>query len=68
MNPETATLDELQAEFVRLGNKLSTIDGKRRQILRLIEFKKASAVAQSKVAKLNPEERAVLRAALGESE
>ena len=45
MDLDTATLAELQAEFVRLGNELSKIDSKRRKILRRIESKKSSAAA-----------------------
>mgnify|MGYP003499460775 FL=1 len=68
MKLDTATLAELQAEFVRLGNELSKIDSKRRKILRRIESKKSSAAATARVARLTADERNALRAVLGKAE
>lgn len=68
MNLDTATLAELQAEFVRLGNELSKVDGMRRQILRRINARKTAAAANSKVGRMTAEERNALRAALGDAE
>lgn len=68
MDLDTATLAELQAEFVRLGNELSKIDSKRRKILRRIESKKSSTAATARVARLTADERNALRAVLGKAE
>lgn len=68
MDLDTATLAELQAEFVRLGNELSKIDSKRRKILRRIESKKSSAAATARVVRLTADERNALRAVLGKAE
>lgn len=68
MDLDTATLAELQAEFVRLGNELSKVDFKRRKILRRIESKKSSAAATARVARLTADERKALRAVLGKAE
>ena len=68
MNLDTATLAELQAEFARLGNELSKVDGMRRQILRRINARKTAAAANSKVGRMTAEERNALRAALGDAE
>lgn len=61
---EAKTLDELQVEFVQLGNDLSSIDGKRKAILALIEKKKAALLAQVKTANLTDAEKEAFRQAL----
>jgi hypothetical protein len=58
------TLDELQAEFVQLGNDLSTIDAKRRAILSLMNKRKAELLAQFKTSDLTDVEKEALRQAL----
>jgi cation transport regulator ChaC len=71
MNPEdidTASLDELQAEFVRLGNEVSTMDGLRRRICQRMEDLRASARAKSRIAGMSEAEVAALRRELGVQE
>ena len=61
---DTKTLDELQAEFVLLGNELSIIDNKRKAIHVLMEKRKAKILAQTKIANLSTTEKDALRKAL----
>lgn len=61
---DTKTLDELQAEFVLLGNELSIIDNKRKTIHVLMEKRKAKILAQTKIANLSTTEKDALRKAL----
>lgn len=61
---DAKTLDELQAEFVLLGNELSTIDAKRRAILALIEKRKAELMAELKTSDMTPAEKEAMRQAL----
>lgn len=61
---DSKTLDELQDEFVLLGNQLSTLDGKRKDILALMERKKAALLAELKTANLSPAEKEALKQAL----
>ena len=58
------TLDELHLEFVQLGNDLSVIDTKRKDILALMDKKKAELLAQVKTANLSAAEKEALRQAL----
>lgn len=58
------TLDELQTEFVALGNQLSEVDTKRKEICALIERKKASLLADMKTFNLTPVEKEAFRQAL----
>lgn len=61
LNYDTATLDELQAEFVRLAGVVVTASNDRQAILGLINKR---SVALERVKKLAPEERVDLRKAL----
>lgn len=61
---DSKTLDELQAEFVTLGNQLSTIDTKRKDIYALMDRKKAVLLAELKTANLSPAEKEAFRQAL----
>lgn len=58
------TLEQLQAEFVRLGNEVSVMDGIRRRIDRRLEDLRRSARAQTRLAALSEPERDALRAEL----
>lgn len=61
---DAKTLDELQAEFIQLGNDLSVCAQKRNDILALMDKRKAEAKAAAKVASLDPLEREALKRAL----
>jgi hypothetical protein len=62
---DSKTIDELQAEFVVLGDQLSNVDMKRKDIFALIEKRKAAALAKNKINKLSLAEKEALREALG---
>ncbi len=62
---ETLTLEQLQAELVSLGDRLSRIDGRRRAIVRLIAQRRAEAKAKATVNRLTDEEKAAMRVELG---
>lgn len=61
---DSKTLDELQTEFVTLGDQLSVLDCKRKDILALMEKKKAALLAELKTANLSPAEKEALHQAL----
>lgn len=61
---DSKTLDELQAEFVTLGGQLSVLDCKRKDILALMDRKKAALLAELKTANLSPAEKEAFRQAL----
>lgn len=56
-----ATLSELQAEFVRLGNSLSVISGERLAILNEMNARKSRAAAKAKLLSLDKHEKDALR-------
>lgn len=58
---DSKTIDDLQTEFVLLGNQLSKIDMKRKDIFALIEKRKNTVVAQNKINKLSVAEKDALR-------
>jgi hypothetical protein len=62
---ETLTLEELQAELVTLGDRLSRVDGRRRAIVRLMAKRQAAARAKATLTRLSDEEKAALRVELG---
>jgi hypothetical protein len=64
MNYETATLEELQAEFVRLAGELVTIENARNEILKQMEFRKRQAAARARVSAMSDAEKEALRAEL----
>lgn len=61
---DSKTLDELQAEFVMLGEQFSVLDCKRKDILALMDRKKAALLAELKTANLSPAEKEAFRQAL----
>ena len=61
---DAKTLDELQDEFVLLGNQLSQIDTKRKDILALMERKKATLLAGLRADNLSPAEKEAFRQVL----
>lgn len=65
MSYDTMTLDELQAEFVRLGSQLVTISNTREALLRIMADRKAAAVAKAAVAGMSVLEKDALRVELG---
>ena len=61
-----ATLDELLAEFVRLGNALSVTAKERAVILAEIEARRARAAAKVRLRSLDGNEKDALRRELAE--
>lgn len=66
MDYTTATIDELRAEYQRLGGVLASAQEERKKIQELVERRKAQASAAAKVAELNPIQRDALLKALTE--
>lgn len=66
MDYEKATLDELQAEFIRLAEIVVATNNERCEILCIMNRRKSEAAAKQKVSDLSQEERDALRAALDE--
>jgi hypothetical protein len=58
------TLDELQAEFVTLGDQLSIVANRRQTVLAAITKKQADAMVSARVSRMSAEEKDALRAAL----
>ena len=61
---DSKTLDELQDEFVLLGNQLSQVDTKRKDILALMDRKKAALLAGLRADNLSPVEKEAFRQVL----
>lgn len=59
-----STLDELQAEFVRLGTEVSVAENDRQQILAEMESRKRLASAKVRVDAMSENEKAALREVL----
>ena len=66
MNYETASMVDLQAEFVRLGNELSVIDGQRRKINAVIERRTREAAVTNRLRATTPLQREALARAIAE--
>lgn len=49
VNYDTATLDELQAEFIRLAEVVVSASNDRQEILKVMEKRKASVAAKERV-------------------
>jgi chaperonin cofactor prefoldin len=64
MDIDSMSLDQLQAEFVRLGNELSTLNRQRLRINKRLNGMRANVKAKATVGRLNTDERAALRAEL----
>ena len=62
---DTMSLEQLQAEFVTLGDRLSKVDVRRRRIAKRMTALKAAATAKARVATMTDAEKAALRAELG---
>lgn len=60
----TATMAELQAEFLRLAQVVTEASNQRRQIHEVMKRRQASAAVKARVLALAPEEREDLKAAL----
>jgi hypothetical protein len=58
------TLDQLQAEFVVLGDRLSKVEMRRARIDKRMRAMRASAMAKASVAGMSEQEKAALRAEL----
>lgn len=63
---ETMNMAELRAEFIRLGNELSVIDGERRRINAIIEKRTQEALSTNRVRAMTPAQRESLFRALAE--
>lgn len=61
---DTATLDELEAEFKALAEELSRINARRQELAVLMSRRKAEASARVKLGAMKPLERDALKRVL----
>lgn len=66
LNLETATLDELQAEFVHLAGVVVQAENQRQDILAVMKQRKADIKARAQVRGMNTMDRETLTAVLSE--
>jgi hypothetical protein len=59
------TLEAMKAEFVRLGDRLSTVATRRARLDRRIKALEREAAAKARLAAMSEDEKAALRDALG---
>lgn len=62
-----ATIDELQAEAMRLAEVISSATAEKNAIHKEIDTRKARAVAESKLAHMSERDREAMRHILGKS-
>lgn len=64
---DAMTLDEMRAEFVDLGTRLSVIEARRSALRQRMEQLKARASAAARISAMSEAERAALREVLGDT-